>query len=145
MNRSALLVLLGLSLMATAASAASSSQDTVYPSQLMKNRPELAAQYQTLVKPVSEQHGWVSQGGTETPVTHVSFGGHDYAVLSSCKPHDCASQNLVALMRPGSPHAVGALVVNQGDDGMGPKASQITWLGDPGQDQRRFMGAYLFR
>ena len=40
---------------------------------------------------------------------------------------------------------VGALVANTGDNGLGPTQSTITWLGEPARDQRRFLGAYLFR
>ncbi|WP_158583487.1 Ivy family c-type lysozyme inhibitor [Salinisphaera sp. Q1T1-3] len=133
-------------LAATAVTAQAADGDTVYPSQLLDSKPALAKQYAALVKPVQPAHGWVAAGqGTETPVSHVTIAGTDYAVLASCKPHDCASENVVALMQPGASKAAGALVVNHGDDGSGPGQSEITWLGAPSADQRRFIGAYLFR
>ena len=134
--------------MASGALAAPSDGDTVYPRDLLKQKPELAKRYNDVVKPVTDAHEWIANGGTQTPVTEVSFGNTDYAVLSSCKPHDCASQNLVVLLpsnKTKQDAAVGALVVNAGDQGLGPQRSTIRWLGEPGRDERRFLGAYLFR
>ena len=135
-------------LFATSALAAQNDGDTVYPRDLLKQKPELAKRYQAVVKPVTGAHSWIADGGTQTPVTEVSFGDTDYAVLTSCKPHDCASQNLVVLLPANNAkqgEAVGALAVNAGDQGLGPNKSTITWLGEPGRDARRFLGAYLFR
>lgn len=134
---------LGASLTTAAAFAAGS--DAIYPSQLLKSKPSLKAQYQRLVAPIQASHGWVKSMGTETPVARITIDGQDYAVLSSCKPHDCSSESMVSLMTPSSNEAVGALVVNQGQQAMGPKASKITWLGQPDRPQRRFIAAYLFR
>ena len=131
-----------------ALAAPNNADDAIYPRDLLKAKPAQAKQYRNVVKPVASEHAWIGKGGTQTPVTEVSFGGTDYAVLSSCKPHDCANENLVVLL-PGSNtaqgEAVGALVANTGDNGLGPTQSTITWLGEPARDQRRFLGAYLFR
>ena len=136
-------VFLGAVLAMPAAFAAGS--DALYPSQLLKSKPALKAQYDKLVAPIQAQHGWVGSMGTETPVSRVTIDGTDYAVLSSCKPHDCSGESLVSLMTPSSDDAVGALVVNQGQQAMGPESSKITWLGQPDRPQRRFIAAYLFR
>ena len=131
-----------------ALAAPNNADDAIYPRDLLKAKPAQAKQYRNVVKPVASKHAWIGKGATQTPVTEVSFGGTDYAVLSSCKPHDCANENLVVLL-PGSNtaqgEAVGALVANTGDQGLGPARSTITWLGEPARDQRRFLGAYLFR
>lgn len=127
----------------TAASAADS--DTVYPRQLLKDKPALKHQYRALIKPVVADHGWLRNGGTETPVSQIRIEKKQYAVLSRCKPHDCSHESLVSLMAPDTDHAVGALVTNSGDKGAGPRKSRITWLGQPDNAQRRFMAAYLFR
>lgn len=130
---------------ATAATTAAAASDTLYPSQLLKNKPQLAQQYQTMIKPVQSDHGWVADLGTQTPVSQITLEKKHYAVLSGCKPHDCSSQSVVSLMSPGAARAVGALVVNTGDAGLGAKSSRIIWLGGPDNAQRRFIAAYLFR
>lgn len=134
---SALCVLVGG--FATAAAA-----DSIYPSQLLKDKPTLQSQYDRLIKPIAAEHAWVKTPGTETPVTTAELNDTQYAVLSSCKPHDCAGEQMVSLMTPDSAHAVGALLVNQGD-GAVPTSSTLTWLGKPDARQRQFMAAYLFR
>jgi len=126
------------------ASASAADGDAIYPSQLLKRKPALQSQYTQLIKPVVAEHAWVKQIGTETPVTEVTVADTQYAVLSSCKPHDCAAQSMVSLMQPGSKQAVGALLVNKGSS-FEPTGSTITWLGQPDGNQRQFMAAYLFR
>ncbi|AWN15214.1 Ivy family c-type lysozyme inhibitor [Salinisphaera sp. LB1] len=127
------------------ATAFAAGSDTVYPTQWLKTKPARMAQYEKLVAPIRAKHGWVASMGTETPVSHITLEGQRYAVLTGCKPHDCSGQSLVSLMTPSSNTAVGALVVNQGQQAMGPKSSKITWLGQPDRPQRRFIAAYLFR
>lgn len=134
---SALCVLVGG--FATAAAA-----DSIYPSQLLKDKPTLQGQYNRLIKPIAAEHAWVKTSGTETPVTTAELGDTQYAVLSSCKPHDCASEQMLSLMTPDSDQAVGVLLVNQTDDAV-PASSTLTWLGQPDARQRQFMAAYLFR
>lgn len=134
---SALCVLAGG--IATAAAA-----DSIYPSRLLKDKPALKAQYDQLVKPVATEHAWVRTLGTQTPVTLATLNDTQYAVLSSCKPHDCASEQMVSLMTPGSAHAVGGLLVNHGSS-VEPTSSTITWLGQPNGHQRQFIASYLLR
>jgi len=130
--------------MSTVGIAAAADGDSVYPSELLKQKPALQAQYDQLTASIRPDHTWVESIGTETPVAQVTVGQTEYAVLSSCKPHDCGAQGLVTLMAPANDAAVGALVVNEGDD-FSPDTSTITWLGRPDEAQRQFMAAYLFR
>lgn len=139
------LAVLILSCLGFATAASADSDQSTYPSQLFKDKPALKSQYQALIKPATAEHGWLRNGGTETPVSHIRLDNKQYTVVARCKPHDCPSENLVALMSPNAKHAVGALVSNSGDEGMGPKVSRITWLGQPDNAQRRFIAAYLFR
>lgn len=136
---------IGLCLAAWAAVAATSAAaDPLYPSQLLKDKPPLRAQYEQLIKPIAASHAWTRTAGTETPIQLVKLDDTQYAVLASCKPHDCSSEALVSLMAPSQDHAVGALLVNQGD-GAQPAASTLRWLGAPDHRQRQFMAAYLLR
>lgn len=141
------IMLAGLFLGASLATATvfAADSDAIYPSQLLQRKPALKAQYEKLVAPIQANHGWVASMGTETPVSHITLEGQDYAVLTGCKPHDCSGESVVSLMTPSSNQAVGALVVNQDQQAMGPKSSKITWLGQPDRPQRRFIAAYLFR
>ena len=135
-----------LALVSTAAGAtAAEGDESLYPSELRQQRPAVAAQYQAMIEPVADEHGWVEDGGTETPISRITLDGSEYVVLSGCKPHDCSAESLVTLLRPGGDVAVGALAVNRGDAGFGPKRSTLTWLGEPDRAERRFIAAYLFR
>lgn len=118
--------------------------DALYPSQLLADHPALQAQYDQMVRPVASQHAWVQSVGTETPIELVTLQGSEYAILPSCKPHDCAAERLVTLMTPGSDHAVGALQTNNGK-GPQPTVSHFIWLGEPNARQRQFLAAYLLR
>lgn len=124
---------------------AMAADDSLYPSELRDQRPAVAEQYRAVIEPIAAAHGWAKDGGTETPVSRITLGDTEYVVLSGCKPHDCAAETLVTLVRPGGDTAVGALAVNEGDKGFGPTRSTLTWLGEPNRDQRRFIAAYLFR
>jgi len=142
LNRMMLATSATLAVMAGTAAAADSN--SVYPSELLDQKPALQAQYDKLVQPIASEHGWVESIGTETPVTQITVENTEYAVLSSCKPHDCNAQGLVVLMTPNADTAVGALVVNEGESFLSD-SSTITWLGQPDESQRQFMAAYLFR
>lgn len=149
MRKIALLCLCASLAFASSAAFAADTQDdassqSIYPQELLDSQPTLKSEYQTLMKPVESDHGWVKSIGTASPVSQVKIDDQEYAVISSCKPHDCASENLVAMMTPSSDKAVGALAVNKGDEGWGPTSSTITWLGKPDRHQRQFMAALLF-
>lgn len=45
---------------------------------------------------------WVTQGGTMSQNKDVIIGGKKYIVLNSCKPHDCAAENIAILYSPES-------------------------------------------
>ena len=52
---------------------------------------------------------WVTQGGTTSPNQDVVIGGHQYVVLNSCKPHDCAAHSIAVLYSPESGTLAGVL------------------------------------
>ena len=67
---------------------------------------------------------WVTRGGTESPATTVSFGGHDVHVMTACKQHDCGTERIAVLYDPLKKVMYGVLSVS------GPKegAQRLTWL-----------------
>lgn len=149
MRKIALLCLCaGLAFASSAALAADTDSDagsqSIYPQELLDSQPTLKSEYQKLMEPIQSDHSWVKNIGTASPVSQVKIEDKQYAVIASCKPHDCASENMVTLMTPSSDNAVGALAVNKGDEGWGPTSSSITWLGKPDRSQRQFMAALLF-
>lgn len=52
---------------------------------------------------------WVTSGGVDSPAQEVVITGEKYVVLSSCKPHDCASQSIAVLYSPKSGELAGLL------------------------------------
>lgn len=45
---------------------------------------------------------WITQGGTTSQNQDVVIDGKKYIVLNSCKPHDCAAENIAVLYSPAS-------------------------------------------
>ncbi|WP_148301550.1 Ivy family C-type lysozyme inhibitor [Asaia prunellae] len=43
---------------------------------------------------------WVTKGGTDSPSREVTIQSRKYLVLTSCKPHDCASESVAMLFSP---------------------------------------------
>jgi len=43
---------------------------------------------------------WVKRGGTDSPSREIMIGSKKYLVLTSCKPHDCASESVAMLFSP---------------------------------------------
>ena len=43
---------------------------------------------------------WVKQGGTTSETKSATIAGKQYLVFSSCKPHDCASEQIATLYSP---------------------------------------------
>lgn len=43
---------------------------------------------------------WVKRGGTDSPSREIMIGLKKYLVLTSCKPHDCASESVAMLFSP---------------------------------------------
>lgn len=50
---------------------------------------------------------WVTQGGTTSQNQDVIIDGKKYIVLNSCKPHDCAAENIAVLYSPESKNLAG--------------------------------------
>lgn len=137
-------VLTGLTIVGVGLGAVATASADTYPRDLFENKKELKQQHQKLVAPVAKQHDWITQGGTQMPVSTVKLGDTKYSVLFSCKPHECPAEQLITLMGPKGKHSTGAFVENSGDLSDGPEKSDITWLGQPNSGQRSYMAAYLF-
>lgn len=43
---------------------------------------------------------WVMKGGTETPARKVTLDSKAYQIVSACKPHDCAAEQIAILYSP---------------------------------------------
>lgn len=67
---------------------------------------------------------WVTQGGTSSQNQDVVIGGKKYIVLNSCKPHDCAAENIAVLYSAESKTLAGVFST------LDPQAVQqkLTWL-----------------
>lgn len=85
------LIALTLSVFATSTFA----QDELTISKLATGQ-DTKAEFQ---KMVASKHlpNWISQGGTDSQGQKVNIAGKQYVVLTSCKPHDCASQRIAVL------------------------------------------------
>ncbi len=70
---------------------------------------------------------WVTQGGTGSPGQKVSIAGHQYLVLTSCKPHDCGSQQIAVLYSTSTKKMAG--VFSSADEKTGTETLQ--WLNIP--------------
>lgn len=52
---------------------------------------------------MSKEHNlpdWVMKEGTETPARKVTLDSKAYQVVSACKPHDCAAEQIAILYSP---------------------------------------------
>lgn len=67
---------------------------------------------------------WVTQGGTTSQNQDVIIDGKKYIVLNSCKPHDCAAENIAVLYSPESNTLAG--VFSQLDEQA--VHQKLTWL-----------------
>lgn len=99
--------LIALTLSFSGLTASAYAQDTLTISELAVN-PETKAAFQSLV---AARHlpGWVAQGGTESPGQTVTIAEKQFVVLTSCKPHDCASQRFAVLYAPATKKLSGVL------------------------------------
>ncbi len=67
---------------------------------------------------------WVTQGGTTSQNQDVVIDGKKYIVLNSCKPHDCAAENIAVLYSPESKTLAGVFST-QDEQSVHQK---LTWL-----------------
>lgn len=65
---------------------------------------------------------WVTDGGTHSQNQKVNIDGHPYLVLTSCKPHDCASQRMAVLYATETKKLAGVFSTAKADD------EKLQWL-----------------
>lgn len=84
------------------------------------------AEFQNMV---ANQHlpEWVSQGGTDFQPQKVRIEGRQYLVLTSCKPHDCASQRIAVLYATSTKKLAGVFSVIDEKNGN----EKLQWLNIP--------------
>ncbi|MTH35086.1 C-lysozyme inhibitor [Paracoccus limosus] len=67
---------------------------------------------------------WLKNGGVTTPTQQVGFDGKSWLAMSSCKPHDCASQRIAVIYEPKS-NVMYGLLSETSNDGAEEK---LSWL-----------------
>lgn len=67
---------------------------------------------------------WVMKGGTGTPAMKVTLDSKDYQVVSACKPHDCAAEQIAILYAPDSKSMSGVFSKQPG----GGNQQNLVWL-----------------
>ena len=67
---------------------------------------------------------WVMKGGTSTPAMKVTLDNKAYQVVSACKPHDCAAEQIAILYSPDS-KSMSAVFSKQSEDGY---QQNLVWL-----------------
>lgn len=98
------------------------AQNELTISDLAKNSAS-KAEFSSMVKGRALP-AWVTQGGVSSPAREVRLAGALFQVLTSCKPHDCASERVALLWSPQANRMMG--VFSRVDD----KAAceTLTWL-----------------
>ncbi|ANI31859.1 C-lysozyme inhibitor [Yersinia entomophaga] len=81
------------------------AQDELTYSKLMMN-PDIKTEFKKMIGK-QKLPKWVTEGGTYSPGYNVEIGGNKYVVMTSCKPHDCASQRIAVLYSPESKRLAG--------------------------------------
>lgn len=122
---SGLLIALGL----FASSHALAEETPIYPDAYMKSHPQTQQAFQRATNPLLRQHKWLSSYGTMSPVGKYEQDGLIYTVLSGCKPHDCSTENYVALVDIRS-NVRGALVHHDQQANGNASTSTFDWFGD---------------
>ncbi|MGL4269228.1 MAG: Ivy family C-type lysozyme inhibitor [Plesiomonas sp.] len=78
-------------------------------------------------KTLQGQHplpAWVNKGSTDSQTKTVLLNGKEYWVLSACKPHDCAAEQLALLYSPQS-HTMAGVFSTSNESATEQK---LTWL-----------------
>lgn len=100
-----------------------------YPEDYMKSHPQTQQAFQQAVKPLLSKHRWIARYGTASPVGKYEQDGLIYTVVTGCKPHDCSSENYIALVDIHS-NVRGALIQdNQAADG-NVTTTHLSWFGE---------------
>lgn len=90
---------------------------------------KLAAQAETKAafkEMVGKHHlpDWVTKGGTSTPAREVKIQDKTFWVLSSCKPHDCATERVAVLYSPAEKKLAGLFSAVDEKNA----SEKLTWL-----------------
>ncbi len=125
-------------LVCTACSAAAAAND-IYLTDAIKNPSYLRA-LTSLLKNAHNLPSWTKQilktsgNYVGDPVTYSTIDGARYELFSSCKPHDCANDQLEIMFAPGGAKAWGAYLQN---------GKTISYLGAPAPAQQESLKAAL--
>lgn len=104
-------------------------EERTYPEDYMKSHPQTQQAFQRATKPLLGQHRWIARYGTASPVGKYEQDGLIYTVLSGCKPHDCSSEQYIALVDIHS-NVRGALIrENQRANG-NLSTTTLNWFGE---------------
>ncbi|MEH4297758.1 Ivy family C-type lysozyme inhibitor [Enterobacter ludwigii] len=67
---------------------------------------------------------WVVEGGTSTPAMKVTLNSVPYQVVSACKPHDCAAEQIAILYSPENKSMFGVFSKHSADGAQ----QNLQWL-----------------
>lgn len=104
-------------------------ESPTYPDAYMKSHPQTQQAFQSAIKPLIRQHKWLTRYGTMSPVGKYEQDGLIYTVLSGCKPHDCSTENYVALVDIRS-NVRGALVRQDQRANGNASSTTFSWFGN---------------
>ena len=103
------------------------------------SKPAFATLYTPLVRKAGLP-AWVAHGGTATPAVTVKDKAGPASIYASCKPHDCASEQILIYYRPSDGRMSGVFVRNRHDDEASPASqTRLQWLGKPETEERRLL------
>lgn len=92
-------------------------------------KPAFASGYRQLTRP-ARLPAWVDHGGTSTPATAVDGDAGPGRIYQSCKPHDCASEQILIYYRPADGHMSGVFVsIRRNRTDQAPLQTRLQWLG----------------
>ena len=118
--------------------------DEAHLSDVAQSNPQLAEQYQSLLKPFMGQSEWLANYGTTAPGTQVSLDDTKYVVYWGCKPHDCVSENYAILVEANSQKLVAGAFVRNHFKEQTITHSNISWLGNAQLDEARTLAPFLY-
>ncbi|WP_414501203.1 Ivy family c-type lysozyme inhibitor [Zymobacter sp. IVIA_12111.31 C1] len=100
-----------------------------YPDAYMKSHPQTQQAFQRATKPLLKQHKWVASYGTASPVGKYEQDGLIYTVITGCKPHECSSEQYIALVDIHS-NVRGALIRERQRASGTLTTTTFDWFGD---------------
>ncbi|MHC1479341.1 Ivy family c-type lysozyme inhibitor [Frateuria aurantia] len=99
-----------------------------------QQRPAFAEAYQRVIR-ADGLPGWIARGGTETPATAAAPGQGGDLIYASCKPHDCATEQMLIYYSAASGQITGLFVRHL--PGQVPSRLFLQWLGKPDAIQQQ--------